>query len=403
MPDTHIVPPTRKRITEILASETGGKSYKAHKYSLNDPTRPLVEYGDSDALQWAEYGETKQRKTYIDLTAQSKALTTEESSLIRYFLDGSRHVYKVDEMGFEKGGKRSVIYPIVAGQIGVGCCRRDKERRMHSKDFCGEVAIAVPDIANADGGDAAGYFQGLAKKIKVGSTLASRLGSGWEFSRVFHHSTANEKDVKFEDLGTAKIQDRMYELEQGMVARLVAGGRLNQDNYLVKDGSLEYNPTKEMRDDPTKYKRFKNNYDFVIGVSKGFNPSICKDSNGKSNPGFIAELPLFSRTPAAKYRNEMLGDVAFAVWYIRIRDQAHTRSLFDGIVKVEKILVTDCEVAYGMDSDLVDLLSAYLVNERNPVCYGADLRWANHLYPVYLTEHFVKSHYISEESFLHMF
>jgi predicted nuclease of restriction endonuclease-like (RecB) superfamily len=41
--------------------------------------------------------------------------------------------------------------------------------------------------------------------------------------------------------------------------------------------------------------------------------------------------------------------------------------------------------------------------ERNPVCYGSDMRWANHLYPVYLTERYVKSHYLSTESFLHLF
>ena len=403
MADSLSTPPKRKRITEILEAATGGKSYKAHKYSLDDPDRPSVEYGDNNTLQWKEYGETKQSKTYITLTEKSKSLANCGVSLIAYFLDGSRHVYKVDDMGFEKSGKRSVIYPIVAGQIGVGCCRRDEERYMHKQDFCGEVAIAVPDVANADGGDANGYFQGLAKKIKSGSTLALRLGRDWEFSRVFHYSTADEQHAKFEDLGTAKIQDRMYALEQDMVAKLVAGGRLNQDSYLIKDGSLEYNPTKEMRNDPIKYKQFKNNYDFVLGVSKGFNPTVCKDANGKSNPGFIANMPLYSRTPVAKYTNDMLGDIAFAVWYIRIHDQAHTRSPFDGIIKVEKILVTDDEVSSGMDSGLVDTLSAYLINERNPVCYGADLRWANHLYPVYLTERFVKSHYISEESFLHMF
>jgi hypothetical protein len=28
-------------------------------------------------------------------------------------------------MGFDKSGNRTAIYPIVAGQIGVGCCRRE--------------------------------------------------------------------------------------------------------------------------------------------------------------------------------------------------------------------------------------------------------------------------------------
>jgi len=67
------------------------------------------------------------------------------------------------------------------------------------------------------------------------------------------------------------------------------------------------------------------------------------------------------------------------------------------------MLVTQEENEYGIDSDLVNMLSALLINERNPVCYGTDLRWANHLYPVYLTEKYVKSKYLSAESFLHLF
>ena len=49
-----------------------------------------------------------------------------------------------------------------------------------------------------------------------------------------------------------------------------------------------------------------------------------------------------------------------------------------------------------MFSDVIDIISANIINERNPTCYGTDKRWANHLYPVYVTETFVKSKYISD-------
>jgi len=395
--------PMRERITKILEAETGGKSYKAHKYCLDYAERPNPDYGDVDkSLEWNEYGETRHGKQYIDLSAMSKGLSHGGEQLITYFLDGSRHVYKVDDMAYEKAGNRSVIYPIIAGQIGVGCCCRE-DKRVRSERFIGEIALAIPDIADADGSGDKGFFQALAKKIRDGSVLASRLGQDWRFSRVFSYDSKDEDKGKFEDRGTARIQDEMINLEQQMVTDLVAAGKLNQDNYLVKDGSLEYRPNKDMRKDSNEYKRFKNRYDFVLGVAKGFNPTVCKDTHGKANPGYIADLHLYSRTPVAKFTNPMLGDIAFAVWYIRIHSQTRTRSPFDGIIKVEKILVSDSEVESGMDSDLVNLLSAYLINERNPTCYGADQRWANHLYPVYLTEQYVKSRYISEESFLHMF
>ena len=156
--------------------------------------------------------------------------------------------------------------------------------------------------------------------------------------------------------------------------------------------------------DPRKSQLFKNNYNYVIGISKNFNPEVCLDISGKPNPGYIADLKLYHRTPAARYvKKDWFGDIEFAVWYIRLRETSRTRTAFDGVVKVEKMLVTHEEYENGMESDLVDMLSALIINERNPVCYGSDLRWANHLYPVYLTETFVKSKYLSAESFLHLF
>ena len=40
--------------------------------------------------------------------------------------------------------------------------------------------------------------------------------------------------------GDCKIQDYMVELEKQLVADLVAAGKLNESNYLIKDGSLDY-------------------------------------------------------------------------------------------------------------------------------------------------------------------
>lgn len=63
----------------------------------------------------------------------------------------------------------------------------------------------------------------------------------------------------------------------------------------------------------------------------------------------------------------------------------------------------DEEIESGIDTDIIDFLSANIINERTPTCYGTDKRWANHLYPVFLTESYVKSKYISNELFLQLF
>jgi hypothetical protein len=36
------------RIMDILAKETGGHSYKSHKYSLDESARSSVEYGEAN-------------------------------------------------------------------------------------------------------------------------------------------------------------------------------------------------------------------------------------------------------------------------------------------------------------------------------------------------------------------
>jgi len=389
------------RIMEILEHETGGHSYKTHKYSLDESELSAVEYGQADpTINWKSRGETKEIKTYVPLI---NYLSREErkEQILTYFLDGSRHVYKVDDMGFEMSPNRTAIYPIIAGQIGVGCCRREN-RRLRREKFEREIVIAMPDIAQSSG-KKQGFLQAMVQKLNAGTQLVRISASGWKFSKILSYKSAKEEKT-YNDKGTAQIQGRMMENEQRMVAELVNEKKLNHNCFLVKDGSLEYKPTKAMRSNELEYQKFKNNYDYVIGVSKRFNPEGCLVLGDKPNPGFIANLPLYNRTPAAYFTDrDFLGEIGFAVWYIRIREKSRTRTPFDGIIKVEKILVSKEEVVYGMNSDLVDIISAHLINERNPVCYGSDIRWANHLYPVYLTELYVKSHYLSTDSFLHLF
>ncbi len=382
----------------LLAEMTGGKSYRAHKYGLDHAERPTIDNSENDSIIWQEIAETTHHKKYVPLWEDSQKVLSSGTNVLTYFLDGSRRVFKVDDMGFVLSGGRNVIFPILAGQIGVGCTKREN-RALKIEKFHQEFVIAMPDIANANGKP--GYFEALARKLDSCQTL---INANIKFSTILEYKVARDPEKKYEDKGTALVQERMSIREREMVEELVREGKLNQDNYLIKDGSLEYRPTKQDRVDAKKYQQFRNNYSFVLGVSKNFNPEVCKDINGKSNPGYVADLPLYHRTPVACFKNfELFGDAKFAVWYIRIRDTSKTRTAFDGVVKVEKMLVTNEENEKGIDSDLVDLLSASIINERTPVCYGSDLRWANHLYPVYLTESYVKSKYLSAENFLHLF
>lgn len=387
------------KIMEIIAKETKGKSYHTYKYSYDSVGLPSIDYDDdpNKIMKWKDSAETGSPKRAIDLKPLADRLQEiGEPPLLKYFLDGSRHVFKVDDIAYNKQ-----VFPVVAGQIGIGCCSRE-DKRMHKERFYRELVLALPDKANADGWDDTAYFASKVAKINESEELR-RLGL--KFSAILPYSTAKTGigDSKFDIVAVAAVQDYMVEAEKRMVAELVKDKRLGQDAYLLKDGSLEYKVMKTGREDLRTLQKIKHNYSWVIGVSKSFNPESCLDHTGKPNSNYIADLPVYYRTPVARYENrEFLGDVQFGVWYIRLRDKKRTQTPFDGVVKVEKIMM-DEEVETGIDSDVIDLISANIINERNPTCYGTDCRWANHLYPVFLTESYVKSKYISTEMFLHLF
>lgn len=386
-------------VLDTIAKETHGKSFKTYKYSFDGVSVPRFDYDDNQhKFTWKQYGETESHTKPIPLKDFADRIVS-QPPLFRYFLDGSRKTYKVDDMSYN-----NQIYPIIAGQVGVGCCTRINgvmRPLYHKKDpiFERQLVITLPQKAKTSTWDDDELsFEYLRKKINDSWVMKNK---GIEFSKIKAYSTSVQQGDKIENKGIAVIQNYMVEREQYMVSELVRRGFLLNNHYLLKDGSLEYqvhNLTKHQ-----ELLRFRNNYRFVVGASKSFNPANCVDKNGRNNSNMIAEFPLYCRTPVQMYESERIGNMKFAVWYVRIRNHIYTNNTFDGILKLEKILVSEEQMEEGLESSEVDMITANIINERNPVCYGADHRWANHLYPIYVTETFIKSKYLGEHMFLNLF
>ncbi len=380
-----------ERILDFIAKETDGKNYKSYKYCFEAVEIPKLEYEDKKGIQVKNKGETDRSLT---TTKSVKDLADRISKtgkpLFKFFLDGSRRTYKVDDIAY---GKR--LYPIIAGQIGVAVCERKDEHTFKSVNLKNPLVISLPENANAQttiGNDDL-FFNNLIQKLNNQDILKKQ---NLKFTKILpYKNTILKENDKYEDRGVAKIQDEMISLEQKVVYELVKARKLNDDSFLIKDGSLEYMKSGESKE----LSEIKANYDCVIGISKAFNPEALSN-DVKDISRRIAELKLYHRTPAFMYQTERIPDVKFAVWYLRIRE---TLSPFDGIVKIEKILVREIQEEEGLDSDEIDLISANIINERNPVCYGKDNRWQKHLYPVYLTENFIKSQYLSDIHFINLF
>ena len=383
------------KILDIIAKKTNGRSHKSYKLCHDTLSAvPQVTYeDDSSLISLKEYAETDTSERVKDLTKLSNKLFDNSlPPLFRYFLDGSRRTYKIDDIEY---GKK--IYPVVAGQIGVGCCER-ADRNLRKYKIEKHTVIVLPEHAHADGHNPSLYFRKFTDEINQMDVVKNR---GLSISKVLYYDCNKTDGDKFEKKGIAKIQDAMIDYEKSMVDQLVREHKLSEDNYLLKDGSIQYVDSKE--GDFNVMSKIRANYQYVVGVSKSFNPELMLDSQKKSNATKIAQLPLYHRTPAFMYENERFQGIKFAIWYLRIRDVERTETPFSGVIKVEKMLMVGDESEKGLESGEIDLISANLINERNPVCYGSDTRWANHLYPVYLTEKFIKSQYLSDVYFLNLF
>lgn len=385
------------KVLSFIEAETSGKSYKTHKYCFDGIEMPNLIYDDHQNITLKKYGETEKITITRPLFEKAKQIEKFSKPIFRYFLDGSRRTYKVDDMAYDNR-----VYPIIAGQIGVGCCERGEDRILKKKLLEHQLVLSVPENASKDNKKTL-FFNNLVRKINEQTILKNR---GIEFHKILDYADKNlQVGEKYENLGIAKIQDEMIENEKKIVASLAQKNLLNENSFLLKDGSLEYKTMKT--GDFKDLSIIKSNYKCVVGVSKSFNPEKCVNIRGQSNAKKIAELELYHRTPAFIWESQVAtgseGNVKFAIWYLRIRDAKYTASPFEGIIKIEKILVSDFEQKSGLNSEEVDLISANLINERNPVCYGQDNRWANHLYPIYLTESFIKSNYLSNEYFMNLF
>ena len=105
-------------IMDIIAKETNGKSYKTFKYTYEGSDVLSFAYDDHQEITWERYGETVPPNGSINLKRKADSIANDKP-LFGFFLDGSRHTYKVDDIAY-----KNKVYPVIAGQVGVSCCQR---------------------------------------------------------------------------------------------------------------------------------------------------------------------------------------------------------------------------------------------------------------------------------------
>ena len=120
---------------------------------------------------------------------------------------------------------------------------------------------------------------------------------------------------------------------------------------------------------------------------------------------YLTNLKLGERTPVYAYdvEGKKKRKTKIGAWYLRIHHEKKMKKPLDGVIKIEKIATTNQQKEDGFDTEMIDNISQSILLERNVTCYGNDDRWANHLYPIYLTELFLKNSFVSDTFFLNIF
>lgn len=365
--------------------------------SLDTDSSDTLSYDDKPSMQifGSQIAESNKARVHT-VNISPKLIHTCITPIFSFFLDGSRHTYKIDDIAI---GKR--IFPFLAGQIIVGCCERVNRDTFKKAALHHKMVLSLPSDFNVDDDD--NYCRLFLEKINSQiSQLPFVATSGIHFGNILLYETdALGKDERGKDglqnRGIAKIQTVMTDDEQLLVADLCKHNRLDDEHWLIKDGSLEYTPSSRLKDD--EWLKMRNNYQYVVGVSKQFNPDLILDFEKNKLSKTIASLKPFERTKVYRYAAEQC-QTEFAIWYLRLRNSDFRETHFSDVIKCEMVIPTEGGV---IDSDTIDVICANLIREAYPVCYGTDSRWANHLYPVFLTEKYCKSNYIDNNIILNLF
>jgi hypothetical protein len=292
-------------------------------------------------------------------------------TILRYFLDGSRRTYKIADIILD--GR---YLPLVAGQVGVAVIERDDEGLMKPlREFCSfQNFIAFPDRTNADD------LQRLETQINQQNPF--------QFT-MLRYAVKPESDPV--DLAVARIMSSMHDLEIATVVQMAERRLLSNDHLLVVDGPLRFRKRFDIV-------QFRN----VVGLSKSFRPSftVGKGRRREDVGAITSKLDIRERTSVFKTLEE---EKLIGMWYLRIRPRLMMSNPLQGIVKLECYAIDHEDRELGLDGDRVDVVSSYIMRERNVTPYKADLRWASHIYPIYMAETYLKSSFMSDIRFQALF
>ena len=187
-----------------------------------------------------------------------------------------------------------------------------------------------------------------------------------------------------------KVLSTMHALEIDLIKQLAESRKIMRDSLLMIDGSLQFYGNLE---------RDKEAFHNVVGVAKSFdlNQRLGTGRNAKDVGTLVASLRHHHRTPARKipHRNLTIG-----AWYLRLHSaRSHAGlAITDGVVKLEVFPDDATSSNPILDTDRCNLISKNVLALRHPTTPWTDSRWASHLYPIHVTEQYIKTRFRNDRT-----
>ena len=210
------------RILECIEKNGNGNYllYKTKKVSLDVSDNDTIYYDDKSVSHStkSEFAETiKSRVKTVQIPMD---LILHVAPIFSYFLDGSRHIYKVDDISI--GGK---IFPFMAGQIIVGCCERKGRDTFKKADIYRSCVLSLPDEFDTENDspiDQEHFCRFYCDKINEAlSSLRYVKENDIRIDKILLYKTDGKESIEsdrdfYKNRGTAKIQVEMMDAEQAM-------------------------------------------------------------------------------------------------------------------------------------------------------------------------------------------
>ena len=165
------------KLLDYIAKETQGECFASFKYCYDNMLPPNIEYEakEDSYINMKEFAESIHDPHMRDMCPLAEKMRS-VPPLFKFFLDGSRRVYKVDDIQYDKK-----VFPIVSGQISVSCCGREMNDDNTFQSFGKVFEEAYPVVCLPITANDGVYFNNLCNKL---NELPFIEGSGNKFGKV---------------------------------------------------------------------------------------------------------------------------------------------------------------------------------------------------------------------------